>query len=291
MGIQRNRGSWTNAGQCSAKGIDVKMSLIKIIDASFSYGEKDIFSQVSFEVEMGEVCCLIGQNGCGKSTLLDCVLGASQLKDGDILLGGNDIRAYKATEIAKRIAYVPQTHSSSFPYTVEQVVLMGRTAYQETFIGPGDKDKQLVKQALELVGISHIAACPYTQISGGELQLVMLARALVQSTPLIIMDEPTAHLDFRNELIFMETVAKLVTESKVGVLMATHSPNQAFYFENKNVPVRVLAMGDKRILRSGLPHEALSEEAIREIYHVEARCIESVDRTGVLRQIIPVKPQ
>lgn len=266
------------------------MSLIKIIDAAFSYGGKDIFSQVNFEVDLGEVCCLIGQNGCGKSTLLDCVLGASQLKKGEILFDGNNVRTYKTNELAKQIAYVPQTHTSSFPYTVEQVVLMGRTAYQETFTGPGEEDRQLVAQALELVGILHIAACPYTQISGGELQLVMLARALVQATPLIIMDEPTAHLDFRNELIFMETVAKMVTQSKVGVLMATHSPNQAFYFENKNVPVRVIAMGDKKILRSGTPHEELSEEAIQEIYHIEARRIESFDETGTLRQIIPIKP-
>jgi len=266
------------------------MSLIQIIDGSFSYGEKEIFQQVNLEIALGEVGCLIGQNGCGKSTLLDCVLGASQLKEGDILVGGKSIRTYGSNELAKQLAYVPQTHTSSFPYTVEQVVLMGRTAYQEIFTGPGEEDRQLVTQALELVGISHIAACPYTRISGGELQLVMLARALVQATPLIIMDEPTSHLDFRNELIFLETVAKLVLERKVGVLMATHSPNQAFYFENKDVPVKVLAMGDKRILRSGAPHDVLSEEAIREIYQIEARRIESPDEKCVLRQIIPIKP-
>lgn len=266
------------------------MSLIKIKDAFFSYGDKDIFEKVNLEVGLGEICCLIGQNGCGKSTLLDCVLGAAQLKQGDIFLGGNSIAAYKPNEIARKIAYVPQTHKSSFPYTVEQVVLMGRTAYLDAFAGPDGKDKQLVEKALELVGILHLAPCPYTQISGGELQLVMLARALVQDTPLIIMDEPTSHLDFRNELIFMETVGKLVTENMVGVLMATHSPNQAFYFENKNVPVRVFAMGDKRILKSGIPCEVLSEAAMEEIYHIEAKRIESDNGTNPLRQIIPIKP-
>lgn len=263
------------------------MSLIEVRNAAFAYEEKDIFHNVNLSVAKGQICCLMGPNGCGKSTLLDCVLGFQKVSYGEILIGGRPLPLYKASDLAKQIAYIPQLHTRSFPYTVEQIVLMGRTTYGNGFSGPDQKDRELAFAALETVGIPHLAERPYTKLSGGELQLVILARALVQETPAIIMDEPTAHLDFRNELLFMETVAKLVQSRQVGILMATHSPNQAFYFENKGLPVQVFVMGNRTILQQGTPDEVLTEETVSAVYRIEARRAVYQDGQEILRQIIP----
>ena len=199
---------------------------------SYGYGRPPVFHDVSLEVSTGEICCLMGVNGCGKSTLIDAVLGVNECQEGNILVDGRPVSSYKPSQLARRIAYVPQVHDRSFPYKVIDVVLMGRTVHQEGFGAPDGGDRELCEEALRACHISHLAERPYTQISGGEMQMVMLARALVQETPIMVMDEPTAHLDFRNELIFQETVVRMVEEKRIGVLIATHSPNQAFYFEN-----------------------------------------------------------
>ena len=123
----------------------------------------------------------------------------------------------------KKLSFVPQVHERTFPYTVEQIVLMGRNAYGSSFSGPREEDRRIVEEVLKRTGIAHLAQRPYTQISGGEMQLVLLARALVQNTSVVIMDEPSAHLDFRNELIFLENAARLIREESTSVLMATHS--------------------------------------------------------------------
>ncbi|BCG60782.1 ABC transporter ATP-binding protein [Paenibacillus sp. URB8-2] len=263
------------------------MTLIDIRNASFAYEEKEIFNNVNLSVSKGEICCLMGPNGCGKSTLLDCILGFLRLSRGEIFLGGRPFLLYKIADLARQFAYVPQLHTRSFPYTVEQIVLMGRTTYGNGIAGPNKKDRELAFEALETVGMLHLAERPYTKLSGGELQLVILARALVQETPAIIMDEPTAHLDFRNELLFMETVAKLVQQKNVGILMATHSPNQAFYFENKGLSVQVSVMGNQTILQKGTPDEVLTEETIRQVYRIEAKRAVYQDEQGIMRQIIP----
>lgn len=267
------------------------MNLIAVENGCFSYGEVPLFQAVSLTVAPGEICCLMGPNGCGKSTLLDCILGVQQLQVGSVEIAGEKIETYDRRAMAQQISYVPQTHHRTFPYTVEQVVLMGRTAHQKGCAGPSTEDRAIALDALRQTGIFHLAARPYTQISGGELQLVLLARALSQSAAAILMDEPTAHLDFRNELVFLETVAQLVQQQKIGVLMATHSPNQPFYFENQNIPTTVLAMERGTIARVGTPSAVLTEEAIHAIYQVDAKRLEYRGESGVHRQILPIRTQ
>lgn len=249
-----------------------------------------IFEHVHLQVDKGTVCCLLGANGCGKSTLIDCVLGFHPLMKGDIWIDGKTLTEYKPKELAREIAYLPQTHQQSFPYTVREIVLMGRTPHLGTFSGPGSSEAQLTEQVLRQVGAFHLADRPYTQISGGEMQLVMLARALVQQTPIMVMDEPTANLDYRNELLFLETMARLVEEAGVCVLSATHSPNQAFYLQEKGVRVLVAAMYDGTISAVGTPDEALTEETIRKTYGIDAIITEYIDEyVGRKRQISPVR--
>ena len=190
-----------------------------------------LLSGISFTVEPGRLYCLMGANGCGKTTLINCILGMHRQDSGVVYVGGADARKLKPAELAARAAFVPQTHEKTFPYTVEQIVMMGRSVYADALRGPGDDERAIAADVMQRTGIAHLADRPYTQISGGELQLVMLARALAQQAPVIIMDEPSAHLDFRNELVFMETVAALIRDEGTAVLMATHSPNHPFFFE------------------------------------------------------------
>lgn len=265
-------------------------SLLELEEVSFAYGEKPVFEHISYRLEPGTLCCLMGQNGCGKSTLLDCILGEHVPQQGKIRLLGREIQTYRSQDLAKQLSYVPQVHQRSFPYTVRQIVLMGRTAHSGFFSGPDADSEALAEEALALVGISALAERPYTQISGGEMQLTLLARALVQQTPLILMDEPTAHLDFRNELIFLQTVVRLMREKKTAVLLATHSPNQPFYFANQGVRVEVAAMRQGALFAVGAPKEVLTEENIRKIYGIEALRLSHEDEVhGELMQIVPVQ--
>ena len=266
---------------------EVKISISNI---SFSYGGPEVLKNVSLDICAGRIHCLMGINGCGKSTLIDCVLGMHEPAEGEILIGGKRAGRIRPSELAKQIAYVPQVHDRSFPYKVRDIVLMGRTAWQSGLGSPDSADMERCEQEMERCGIAHLADRPYTRISGGEMQMVMLARALAQDAPVIVMDEPTAHLDFRNELIFLETVVRLVRERSIGVLIATHSPNQAFYFENAGVPVTTALMADHTIRASGAPSEVLTEKVLRETYEMDVRVADvDLDGDGVFRQIIPVR--
>lgn len=265
------------------------MALLDVMNASFSYGSGDIFRRISFSVRAGEIFCLLGPNGCGKTTLLDCMLGSLKLKTGDIRLDGKTIGRMRPGELARAIAYVPQKHDRTFPYTVQDIVKMGRAAYIGLFGAPSRADEKAALEALEAVGMAHLRHRPYTQISGGESQLVMIARALAQATPMIIMDEPTAHLDFRHELVIMETVARLVREKGIAIIMATHFPNHAFYFQNNGVATRVALLHEGSFLAAGAPGDILSERNMELLYGVRAKLLTcEAGSAGTMKQIIPL---
>ena len=266
-----------------------RVSLIDIRAAGFCYGAHRVFKRVALSVPEATVCCLLGANGCGKSTLVDCVLGLHRLHEGQVVIRNRNVAEYRPADLAKVVAYVPQAHQKTFPYTVRQIVLMGRTAHLTALSAPAEADRRLTEEALQQVGILHLADRPYTQISGGEMQLVALARALVQDTPVIVMDEPTAHLDYRNELIFLDTVAEMVSERGVSVLIATHSPDQAFYLADKGVAVQAAMMFGGTIAVVGTPAQVLTEENILSTYGVETRRMAYHDETvGQRNRIVPI---
>lgn len=264
---------------------------IDIRDVTFAYPEttRNVLDGASLSAPAGAVTCLMGVNGCGKSTLLDCVLGANRVTGGRIAVDGEDAATLRPATLARRLAYVPQVHDRAFPYRVRDIVLMGRTVHHGLLGAPGEEDRALVDDALGRCGIAHLADRSYTQLSGGEMQMVLLARALAQATPFILMDEPTAHLDFKNELFFMETVVRLVDEEGVGVLMATHSPNQAFFFEGMGVPCTCALMDAGRVRYSGLPSEVLTPANLSQLYGVRAQVVGTVLGDGrSLNQILLV---
>ena len=254
--------------------------LLSVRQLSCGYGSRAVFHDVSFSLNRGQVLCLLGPNGCGKTTLLDTVLGLKRPMSGQVLLDGRPISRYRRQELAQKIAFVPQLHQASFPYTVRQVVLMGRAAYTSVFGSPGKEDEEACDAALERVGMLPYADTPYHQLSGGELKLVLLARAIGQQAPLLLMDEPTAHLDFRNELLFLETVVSLCRDEGLALLMSTHSPDQAFFLSEHGLPVTAALFAQETIHYLGPPEEVITPDTIRAVYGVCAQISSQPDGQG-----------
>jgi len=255
------------------------MSTITVSGLSFSYRGRPVLKDVSFTVPGGEVLCVLGPNGVGKSTLFRCMLGLLPGYEGEIDIDGRSIRGMDARTLAKRVAYVPQFHTPVFGYTVLDIVLMGTAARAGFLRSPGGQERKTAAEMLERVGIAHLAERDYTTLSGGERQLALIARALTQQAGILIMDEPTANLDYGNQLRILDQVQSLA-HSGYSVVLSTHHPEQAFLYAGK-----MLALLDGRVLRCGAPEQELSSELIYELYGVRVD-IETL-REGRMRVCIP----
>lgn len=267
----------------------MKNHSLSIIDASFNYGNKEIFSDINFKINQGEVFCILGPNGCGKTTLLDCILGLLKLKRGNILINDANLTKLKQNELAENLAYVPQVHQKSFSYLVKDIVLMGRAYKTSFYSSPTKEDKEIAMDAMKKVNITHLMDKPYTQISGGECQLVMVARALAQKPKIIIMDEPTSHLDFKNELILLETIKELIKENNISIIMATHFPNHAYYFETNQIKTTVCLMNNGKFEQMGSPKDIINEENIQKIYNINSKILNyQLNKNISIRQIVPL---
>ena len=246
-----------------------------IDDITFAYSpERTILDHLTLRYDSPDVLCILGANGMGKSTLLQCIIGAFKIQAGSITVDGLPVAAYKPRDFAQKVAYIPQTHNPSFAYKVIDIVTMGRTSRIGYLANPGAEDVAFAHEQLAYLGVDHLSEKPYTNISGGERQLVMIAAALAQEPELMILDEPTAHLDFGNQYRFIELVQKL-KEKNIGVLMTTHFPDHALALESTTA---VLAGG--RIIAEGPASEVITDASMRELYgirvnvrHVEDRII------------------
>jgi iron complex transport system ATP-binding protein len=269
---------------------DQAQTLIEMKNAAFSFGRIPVFRQVNLKIARGEVFCLLGPNGCGKTTLIDCMLGIHTLDKGRLCLMGQSRTRHSPKETARVMAYVPQKHDRHFSFSVLDLLLLGRTPYTAFYASPGKPDIEKAKKILEMFGLSHLMHRDYTRLSGGETQLVMIMRPLIQETPVIVMDEPTSHLDFRHELIVLETLVRLIRERRITLVMATHFPNHAFYFENAGIPVNVAFMGNQSVKPSGTPSRALTQENLARFYHIETLVMShTLPGKGPIKQIIPIK--
>ncbi|MCL2281507.1 MAG: ABC transporter ATP-binding protein [Dehalococcoidia bacterium] len=236
---------------------------IEVRGLRFSYGERTVLDEINALACPGEILSVIGPNGVGKSTLFHCILGLYNKYDGHIVIDGNDIRGLSIQQMARLIAYVPQSNYPSFNFSVFDMVLMGTSAHISSISTPGKKQMLLADEALEQLGIAHLRNRAYTHISGGERQLTIIARALVQQTKVLILDEPVANLDFGNQLLVLNQIKKL---ARLGytVMQATHNPDQTFMFSD-----RVLALKDGHVLAYGVPAEVVTEDLMQKLYKTD----------------------
>ena len=238
---------------------------LEIKDVSCGYGKKTIIEHLSFEMGTGDILCILGPNGVGKTTLFKSILGFLDLKGGKVLLDGDDISTWKRKDFAKAIGYVPQSHTPPFPYKVMDVVVMGRTAHLGAFASPSKVDYDIAEETLESLGICYLKDLIYTEISGGERQLILIARALAQEPKILIMDEPTSNLDYGNQVRVLKHIKKLA-ERDIGIIMTSHFPDHAFMCSTK-----VLAINRGNSYTTGTPEEVVTSELLEEIYNIRVQ--------------------
>jgi iron complex transport system ATP-binding protein len=244
-------------------------SIMEMKDCSFSYDNKEnIFENINFSVSPGDIFCILGANGTGKTTLIKCLTGLMKTQSGEILINGKDMNLFSPTDLAKKIGYIPQIHNSTFPFTVLDVVLMGRSPHLDIFESPSEKDYELALKSLESLNITHMKDKPYTEISGGEQQLVFIARVLTQEPSILILDEPTSHLDFGNQIRTLDIIKKLA-ESGLSVIMSSHFPDHALISANK-----VALMDGKRFIDTGAPETVITEENMKKIYGIDVKVLD-----------------
>lgn len=246
------------------------------------YDKTEIVHGVDFTVGEGEFVCVLGPNGCGKTTTLKTVLGLLKPMGGDIIMDGKSTLSMTEAQRAKLFAYIPQAHTPPFPFTVADVVILGRTPYINKLAVVSDKDKQIAFEAMERMGITQYADRPYTELSGGQQQLVLIARALTQEPRLMIMDEPTASLDFGNQQLVLQQMRNLTADG-TSVLMVTHDPDHALFCAH-----RVIVMEAGLVIAEGDPKQVLDTECLQRIYHTNVKVMDVEVDGEVQRVCIPV---
>jgi iron complex transport system ATP-binding protein len=245
---------------------------------SFGYRGRTVGGPVSFAVAPGEVLCLLGPNGGGKTTLFKTVLGLLAPLSGRIAIDGTDTATWDARRRARMIGYVPQSGVGQFPFTVHEMVLMGRTAHRGAFAAPSATDHEVAAEALATLGIAALGPRDWLRLSGGERQLALVARALAQEPRLLVLDEPTANLDFGNQLRVLDQIRRLAAGG-LAVLFSTHHPEQAFACASQ-----VALLKDGALARIGPPDATITSETMQLLYDTE---VDVVSVGATMKSVVP----
>lgn len=250
---------------------------LELAGIQFGYGNSDLLRDISFEVAEGEVLSLVGPNGAGKTTILKCINKILKMKKGRVLLEGRNVAAMKPREMARSFGYVPQSSPASFPLTVFDMVLLGRKPY----IGwkAGRRDREIVLGIIKLMGLDEMAFRNFNELSGGEQQRVLIARAFAQEPQVLLLDEPISNLDMRYQFEILDTVAVMVRERGLAVVMAIHDLNLAARFSD-----RIVMLKNGRIFADGKCHEVIDADNIRKVYGIEV----TVYGDSGMPQIVPI---
>lgn len=245
------------------------MNILEIKDAAFSYEDtENIFEDINLTVDKGDVVCILGPNGCGKTTLIKCINKLHELDNGAVYINGRNIKDISQREIAKNIGYIPQGHVPTFAFSVLDVVLMGRSPHLDFFETLGEKDYKIAENSLKKFGLYEMRDKSYTALSGGEQQLVFFARVIAQEPHMLILDEPTSHLDFGNQLKTLDIISKLAA-SGLSVVMTSHYPDHAFISSNK-----VAIMKDRKFMAIGRPEEVINEDNMEKAYGIQVEIVD-----------------
>lgn len=243
--------------------------MIEVKNLNVNYGKTEILKDINFHVNTGEILCILGENGSGKSTLLKSILNLIKIQSGEVLVEEKNLLKMSNTEMSKTISYIPQIHIPVFDFSVVDVVLMGLYSSYNSFYKKFKKeDYDRVLEVLNRLNISYLAEKNYRKISGGERQLVLIARALLQANKYILMDEPIANLDFGNQIKTME-ICKILKEQNIGIVITTHNPNHALMYADK-----VLIIKKDKTSIFGITEDVLNEKLLSEIYKIPIEILE-----------------
>lgn len=248
--------------------------MLEVNNVFCGYGEKTVIKNISFKLNSSEILCVLGPNGSGKSTLFKAIMGLLPLEKGEVLIDNNKIENMTRKDIAKAIGYVPQAHIPYFSYRALDMVLMGRTAHLGIFNSPSKKDVHIAEKVFDLLGITHLQNKVFTEMSGGERQLILIARALAVQPKILIMDEPTNNLDFGNQIMVLNHIKKLA-DNGIGIIMSSHFPEHAFLYSKK-----VLLLKKGQIYNFGLPDDIVTEKSLEEIYGVKVDVMDTTTPKG-----------
>ena len=259
------------------------MTELKVEDGHFQYSpEKKVLDGIDFSITSGDLVAILGPNGVGKTTLLKCTMGLQKWSEGSSYLNGKDIQTMSPRELFSTVAYVPQAKAGTPNYSVEDMVLLGRGSRIGIFRQPGKEDYEKVEQCMKKLGIGFLKGKRCAEISGGELQMVLIAKALASEPEVIVLDEPESNLDFRNQIMVMETLASLAEEG-VACLFNTHYPSHALQYANKAL---LLERNGKTTY--GTTEKIITEENVERAFSVKAviGSVETIEK--VVRDVIPI---
>lgn len=238
--------------------------VLQVRDLAFAYRpDLPVLRGVSFSAQAGKLLAILGPNGSGKTTLLKCLLRLYRPQSGKIVLDGKDVRAYSSEALARVIAYVPQIPQSAFAFTVRQIVLLGRTPHLGSLGFETELDHRVARAAMEMTGVSAFAGRTLDELSGGEAQCVMIARALAQQPSVLLLDEPTSHLDIRNQLMIHRMMRRLAHDWEMAVVCVSHDINMAARFADE-----LMLMRQGQIVAAGPPGEVVRKEVLQQVYGV-----------------------
>ena len=246
------------------------MDLLQVKNVTFHYssrlnGSSFSLEEINFNVSEGEFISIIGPNGSGKSTLLKIISGVISPQKGTVKINEENIHSVEKKKLAKKIAFVPQTFSVAFPFSVFEIVMMGRTPYLNNFGYEKEHDIEIANEALKSVGIYHLKNSGINEVSGGEAQRAFIARALAQDPDILLLDEPNAHLDIEHQIAIFKILEKLNSEKNITILIISHDLNLAGYFGR-----RILLMKQGKIVMDDSPKKILTEQNIKKIFNINS---------------------
>ncbi len=257
----------------------MKMAL-EICGLSCGYTKKtDKIHDISFTLEKGSVLCVLGPNGSGKTTLFKALMRFLTPSAGKILWNGKNVCDLSLPAFSRVMSYIPQLHTPAFSYTVAQMAMMGRASHIPAFGAPGKNDEAIVESSLKKLDIFHLKDCVYTELSGGERRLALIARALCQQSQIIVMDEPSSDLDYANQQLVLQTV-KALKEDGYSIILSTHAPEYPFSLADN-----ALLLSGGNIVSCGPPQSALTSETLRQAFSVDMDVVEVTDSRGSKRRM------
>ena len=262
---------------------------IEVREGNFCYAKKKevkpfIYeSNISFTLEPGQIMAILGPNGAGKTTLLKCITGLQDWRVGETLIDNVPLAKVSQKELWKKIGYVPQAHKMVFGFSIEDLVVMGRAPYIGSLSKPRKEDYEKAHEALNEVGIVHLAKKSCNEVSGGELQLALIARTLVSDPEILILDEPESHLDVQKQVVILETLKRLAKEHNISCIINTHYPNHAFYLADQ---VLMIAKEKKAVI--GAVHEVMTESRMKEYFNIDLRKLIFEEEDLLFETMVPL---